>query len=91
MEGHGGLFGESFGCMMTYGPRVSAGRMTATTERVCRKNTPQKHKNTPKRRTKTPNFFFALTREKKLPSSKNQLFLLVRPDDQQRREFPLCT
>ena len=24
MQGHGGLFGESFGCMMTYGPRVSA-------------------------------------------------------------------
>ena len=30
----GCLFDESFGCMMTNGPRVSAGRMTATTERV---------------------------------------------------------
>ena len=38
-----------------------------------RKNTPQKHKNTPKRRKKHPKYF-ALTREKKLPSSKIIVF-----------------
>ena len=83
--------------------KINPPKKTALT-REKKKNTQKAHKPPPKAQKhpqtksaktppdakKTPNFFFALTREKKLPSSKNELFWLVRPDDQpcdqQRRE-----
>ena len=53
--------------------------------------TPPKSTKTPPKGEKNTQHFFRAYAQKKLPSSKNQLFLLVRPDDQQRREFPLCS
>ena len=50
--------------------------------------THKKHKNTPKRRKKHPQKK-SRSRAKNIPCSKNYLVLLIPPDHQQRREFPL--
>jgi len=55
-----------------------------------RNNTPPKAQKHPKKAQKHQILFSRLRADKKLSSSKN-IFLLVRPDDQQRREFPPCT
>ena len=53
------------------------------------KNAPKKHKNTPKRRKNT--FKNRAYARKKNALFQQTFFLLVGPDDQQRRELPLWT